>query len=190
MTDVTGFWRQLLAKDDASLVRAMLDGEKTVYAQLYDRYARLIRAICYDTTGDLGEAQDLAQDVFLRAYEKLGKLRDPNHFSAWLVGIAKMRCREWKRQHCQDQHRYADLEIDKLVAGQVPDDSRLEPLRAAIMLLPEKQRLAVHALYLQEMSAEKARRILGLSRSGFYRVLDRARKRLERLVREKQEDFR
>jgi len=55
-------------------------------------------------------------------------------------------------------------------------------------MLPEKERLALHAFYLQSKSADNARRIMKLSRSGFYRVLERARKRLELLLAQKQRD--
>ena len=56
-------------------------------------------------------------------------------------------------------------------------------------MLPEKERLALHAFYLQEQSAEDARRTVGLSRSGFYRALERARKQLTTLLVQKREDL-
>jgi DNA-directed RNA polymerase specialized sigma24 family protein len=59
-----------------------------------------------------------------------------------------------------------------------------------ITTLPEKERLALHTFYLQGNSAENIRRIMGLSRSGFYRVLGRVRKRLEKLMPEEQENIR
>ena len=71
-----------------------------------------------------------------------------------------------------------------------PNEGRIEQLREKIATLPEKERLAVHTFYLQEKSADIARRIMGLSRSGFYRLLGRARKRLEKLMLEEQENIR
>jgi DNA-directed RNA polymerase specialized sigma subunit len=59
-----------------------------------------------------------------------------------------------------------------------------------ITTLPEKERLALHTFYLQGNSADNAHRIMGLSRSGFYRVLERARKRLEQLLIAEQENIR
>jgi len=77
-----------------------------------------------------------------------------------------------------------------VAAPEKPDDSRIELLRKMIKTLPEKERLALHTFYLQGNSADNVRRIMGLSRSGFYRVLERARKRLEKLMLEKQENIR
>ncbi len=164
---------------DKTLIRAVFAGEKAAYETLYDRYAPLVRAVCYDTTGNFADAQDLAQDVFMRAYEKLDRLRDPERFGKWLIGIARLRCKEWRRQRLRSRNKNVGLNDDQAVAPEPPDDSRIELLREMITTLPEKERLALHTFYLQGNSAEAAHRIMGLSRSGFYRVLERARKRLE-----------
>ena len=165
-------------------------GEKEAYGKLYDRYAPLVRAVCYDTTGNLADAQDLAQDVFMRAYEKLDRLRNRDSFGKWLVGIARLRCREWRRQKLRSQNNNASLNDTKAGAPETPDEHRIELLRKMIKTLPEKERLALHTFYLQGNSADNVRRIMGLSRSGFYRVLGRARKRLEKLMPEEQENIR
>ena len=175
---------------DRELIQAVLAGEKTGYEKLYDRYGPLVRAICYDTTRNLTDAQDLAQDVFMRAYEKLGRLRDRDRFGKWVVGIARFRCKEWRRQRSQGRDKYVGLDDAGLAIANPSNDNRIERLREMITVLPEKERLALHTFYLQDKSADNARRIMGLSRSGFYRVLERARKRLERLLVKEQEAIR
>ncbi len=175
---------------DKALVLAVFAGDKAAYGKLYDRYAPLVRAVCYDMTGNLADAQDLAQDVFMRAYEKLSHLRDPARFGKWLVGIARLRCKEWRRQRLRSQNRNVGLNDAQAAASNPPDNSRIELLQKMITTLPEKERLALHTFYLQGNSADNVRRIMGLSRSGFYRVLERARKRLERLLISEQESIR
>jgi RNA polymerase sigma-70 factor (ECF subfamily) len=177
----------LTTPSDKVLVRAVFAGEKAAYETLYDRYAPLVRAVCYDTTGNLADAQDLAQDVFMRAYEKLDQLRDPARFGKWLVGIARRRSQEWLRQKLRSQNKDVRLNDAQAVAPDPPNDSRIELLRKMITTLPERERLALHAFYLQGKSADSARRIIGLSRSGFYRLLQRARKHLEQLLVQEQE---
>ena len=75
------------AGPDADRVRAALAGDPAAFGDLYDRYARVIRAVCHDATGNLAEAQDLSQEVFLRAYRNLATLRDAERFAGWLVGM-------------------------------------------------------------------------------------------------------
>ena len=175
---------------DRELIQSVLGGEKTGYEKLYDRYGPLVRAICYDTTRNLTDAQDLAQDVFMRAYERLGRLRDRDIFGKWIVGIARLRCKEWRRQRSQGRDKHVGLDDTGLAIANPPNDDRIERLREMITKLPEKERLALHTFYLQGSSAENARRIIGLSRSGFYRLLGRARKRLEYLLVKEREDIR
>lgn len=180
----------MIEPSDEMLVRAVLAGQRAAYEKLYDRYAALIRAVCYDTTRNLADAQDLAQDVFLRAYEKLEQLRYQDRFGKWVVGIAKFRGRDWQRKKLRDSKKCAQVGNVKPDVDDPPDDSRIEQLREKIALLPEKERLALHAFYLQGKSADNARRIMKLSRSGFYRVLERARKRLKRLLAREMENIR
>lgn len=180
---------------DGTLVLGVRNGDRSAFAELYDRRARLIRAICYDATSDLHAAADLTQEVFLRAYQNLRKLHDPQHFAGWLVGIARQVCREWRRQKLREERKLASFVVRQAAMGTVaePPDERLVELRDAIggvtekeekqlPSLSEKERLALHAYYLQGRDVEEARRVLGLSRSGFYRVLSSAIERLRRVL--------
>ncbi len=175
-----------MAATDATLVLGVLSGDRAAFAELYDRRARLIRAMCYDATGDLDEAADLTQEVFLRAYRKLGQLNDPQKFAAWLVGIARQVCRDWVRRRLRERSRIerfaGSVRTPETYAGvrQTEElDEQILMLRRAVAALPEKERLALHAFYLQEQDVDQARAVLGLSRSGLYRVLSCARRRLE-----------
>lgn len=180
---------ELTTPNDKTLIQAVLSGEKDTYGKLYDRYAPLVRAVCYDTTGNLADAQDLAQDVFLRAYENLDRLRNRDNFGKWLVGIARLRCKEWRREKLRGQNNNEGFNNARAAASETTDHNRIELLQKMIRTLPKKERLALHTFYLQGNSANNVRRIMGLSRSGFYRVLERARKRLEKLMPEEQENI-
>jgi RNA polymerase sigma-70 factor (ECF subfamily) len=173
----------------------VLNGDRSAFAELYDRRARLIRAVCYDESRDVHTAADLTQEVFLRAYKNLGRLHDPDRFAAWLVGIARQVCREWRRRQRREQRGIAGFAQQQAVSETTvdPPDERLVDLRAAIAAQPElenrsdpsltqRERLALHAFYLQGRDAEEARTVLGLSRSGFYRVLSSACERLRRVL--------
>ncbi len=96
--------------------------------------------------------------------------------------MARLRCKEWQREKTRTQERQAGLNKALAVSSGQSNDGQLERLRSAIRKLPIKERLALHTFYLQEDSVDDACRILGLSRSGFYRVLERARKQLAVLL--------
>lgn len=178
-----------MGEADATAVRAVLGGDRSAFGGLYDRHARWVRAVLYEATRDLTQAQDLAQEVFLRAYRRLGGLRDPDRFGAWLMGIARTVALEWRRRQTRDRHQYVGCDLDcPAPAGLPVDDEPIRRLREALLLLPERERLAVYVFYLQDRSAEDARAALNLSRAGLYRLLGRARKRLERIMKRQWEN--
>lgn len=173
---------------DAACVEQVLAGHTRAYGLLYDRYVRFVHAMCYDVAGDVGLAQDLTQEVFLRAYRDLQRLRRAEQFAGWVRGITHRVCRDWVRKRARERRHLSDLEASESVpADRHSEDERLQQLRIAIAGLPEKERAALHLFYLENEATERACEILRLSRSGFYRVLERARKRLERLLRDRQE---
>ena len=170
-----------MKESDANLVLRTLNGDKQAYGELYDRYAGLVRAICHDSESDMTRAADLAQEVFFRAYEKLSHLRDPARFGYWLISIARNTCRDYRRGRVRDRHVLVGLNPPELQNPEREwiEDERLMMLHEAFQVLTEKERLALRSYYLEEEDAEKARKIVGVSRSGFYRLLNKARNRIE-----------
>jgi len=185
---------------DGTLVLGTINGDQSAFAELYDRRARLIRAVCYDETHDSHLAAELTQEVFLRAYKNLRRLHDPDKFGSWLVGIARNMCRDWRRKRLREERATTGLAQQRLQAGcqADPPDECLMELRDAIAgrlaqggrckSLTQQERLALHAFYLQGRSVEEARGVLGLSRSGFYRVLSSACERLRKLFEGEADD--
>jgi RNA polymerase sigma-70 factor, ECF subfamily len=169
--------------DVQQLVVRARAGDREAFALLYDQFAPLIRSMSYDATGSSHDMEDVCQEVFLQAYRKLDRLRDPSRFAGWLVVIARRTCSSWLRA----RRGKPDAGLDRIepfvaVTGSdgVPDACNDEILAVlnAIRYLPPKERMALHLFYLAEQPAVAACETMGLSNSGFYRVLDRAKKRL------------
>lgn len=173
---------------DQDLVERTLAGDKVAFGELYDQYARLVRSICYDATGELNAAQDLAQEVFLRAYTKLPTIKNPDNFGAWVCGIARFAGKEWRRKKGRDKHEF-DENLPQTVSAEEPlvEDDRLGLMREAMTDLDEQERFALNAFYLRGKSATEARTVMELSQSGFYKLLDRARTKLGKAIQQRQE---
>jgi RNA polymerase sigma-70 factor, ECF subfamily len=156
--------------------------------QIHDRYCRLVLAICMDTTGCLADAEDLAQEVFLRVFRGLQGLRDRERLAGWLMGITRHVCADWTRKRSRDRRLYVvdgDAALDRS-ADDSPNPEQFR-LQEALTQLPEDQRLVLHLFYLDEQSAESARQMMDLSKSSFYRLLEQARQSLGRLLQMDQE---
>ncbi|WP_074306272.1 RNA polymerase sigma factor [Singulisphaera sp. GP187] len=161
------------------LVRQAKAGDVQAFGMLYDRTVRLVRAVAADAGSDLDE--DVTHDAYLRAYRNLGKLRDPERFAAWLVGITRLIVRERRRAR-----RFEPLPDDVLgasvTAGSFEGDA--EELLRAVARLPEEERLAIRFFFLNERNIDETARLLDRSRSGTYAVLQSAKARLARWLRE------
>lgn len=172
---------------DAKLVAETLAGNREAFGRLYDRYAPLARAVAYEVCRDWQSVADLTQESFLRAYRNLGRLREPERFGAWLAGIARQVARERNRARRRDRHTFSgDGQLDPASAGdairQVDQLDEMAWIMDHLAEFDPRERLAIHAFYLEGQDAAKAAELVGLSRSGVYALLQRAVARLARVA--------
>jgi RNA polymerase sigma-70 factor (ECF subfamily) len=165
--------------EDADLVAQTLAGEREAFGQLYDRYARLVRAVAFGAGRDLATVQDLTQETFLRAFRQLATLRQRDRFGAWVVGIARQVVREQRR--CRRPEPLSDLLAEAPDNTTAPAEAdEVEHVLHLVRRLPEQERLAVQLFYLTERDANETARLLNRSRSGTYALLKKACARLAR----------
>src|SRR5262249_38668096 len=150
---------------DAELVARTLAGDRESFGLLYDRYARLVRAVAFGAGRDLAAVQDLTQESFLRAFRKLPTLRERERFGPWVVGIARQVAREHRRRRREERLGEAAPEAADDPAATTSAAEEVEHLLRLVSRLPERERLAVHFFFLNERDANETARLLNLSRS-------------------------
>jgi RNA polymerase sigma-70 factor (ECF subfamily) len=79
---------ELRGAEIAQLVRAAQAGQREAFGELFERFERQVFSIALRRLGDYSEAQELSQDVFVQAMQKIGQLREPERFAGWLRAIA------------------------------------------------------------------------------------------------------
>jgi len=84
------------ADEDARLVRKAGEGDEAAFTRLYERYARVIHGLLLARVPRT-DVDDLVQDVFLAAWNRLPSLRDPGAFGGWLAAIARNRAADFHR---------------------------------------------------------------------------------------------
>jgi RNA polymerase sigma factor (sigma-70 family) len=161
------------------LVLQAKGGDVQAFGILYDRTVRLVRAVAVDAGTDA--AEDVAHEAYLRAYRNLGSLRNTAKFPTWLVGITRLIVREMRRSR-----RFVPLPDDDLGKFSVEEttDEDAEELLRAVARLPEEERLAIRLFFLNERSIDETAKLLDRSRSGAYAVLQSAKAKLARWLRE------
>src|SRR3954469_21398962 len=99
------------------LVHRAQAGDVTAFESLYRSHAAAILALCRRMTHDDGEARELTQDVFVRAWERLTSFRGQSAFGTWLHRLAVNVVLERLRAARRDAARYVDEESDEMFGG-------------------------------------------------------------------------
>ena len=163
---------------DSQLVARSIAGDRSAFGILYDRYAPIVRSVCYASTGETTVALELSQEVFLRGYARLGKLKNPDRFGPWLVAMARFVCREWRRRRRRDKHHFMANPPESAADGDRDQSEELAELRREIAKLPEQERLALQLYYSSSEAVDVVCENLGMARSSFYQLLARVKKKL------------
>ena len=88
-----------MKNDDAQLIQRVLDGDDTAFSALVKKYQRSVHALAWRKVGDFHIAEDITQDTFLKAYQRLSTLKEPQSFASWLYVITAHHCTAWHRKN-------------------------------------------------------------------------------------------
>ena len=170
--------------DDEELVRAFRAGDDSAFDHLVERHMKPTYALAYRLVGNHHDADDLAQEAFIRAHRGLGRFRGEARFSTWLARIVINLSRNPRRQHLPleavpeptSDEGDADLQ---LVRGQ-----QRQEVRRAVAGLPEKQRrtllLRVFAELRYKEIAELMGTTTGTAKANVFHALRNLARRLEK----------
>ena len=86
---------------DEALVLQSQAGDLAAFKSLIRKHQRMIHSLTYRMTGSLADAEDLAQETFIRAYRQIGSYRAASKFSTWLYRIAINACLTWRQRETQ-----------------------------------------------------------------------------------------
>ncbi|HEY7687214.1 MAG TPA: RNA polymerase sigma factor [Dongiaceae bacterium] len=177
---------------DLELLRRIGAGDGAACAALVDRHLRRITALAGRMLGNRADAEDVAQDVFLRVWQQAPKWRSGEaKFSTWLHRVTLNLCTDRLRRR-----RETGLES----AGDPPSDAPppdaglqdaaiAARVQAALAQLPERQREAIVLCHYQELGNIEAAAVLELSVEALESLLARGRRRLRQLLIEEMPDL-
>ena len=159
---------------DAAVVLRVKSGDTEAFEELVRGHSRRVFSTLAGILGSQDDARDAAQDVFLKAFEKLGQFEGRSKFSTWLLSIAINTGTDFLRQRKPVELLGGEDEDDDFRPRQVQrwaDDpeqifsasQRNELVREAILRLPEKYRVALILRDINQLSTEEAASVLELS---------------------------
>lgn len=100
--------------EEIQLINKVLDGNRNLYRKLVDRYAPVVFHVVRGFVDDEDEVQELAQQIFVKTYEKLESFNHQSKFSSWLYMIAKNHCRDYAKNIRRNNKRFSEMESFEL----------------------------------------------------------------------------
>ena len=166
---------------DTELIQRTLAGDESAFGFLVDKYKGSVHALAYRKLGDFHTAEEITQDTFLKAYQKLSTLKDPGRFPGWLYVIAARCCISWFRQNRLQTESFDRVkgEINRQSWTKYADTCLYEEVHDALESLPESERTVLTLYYMAGMTCEEIGRFIGTSCGAIRDRLYRARMHLK-----------
>ena len=172
---------------DNEIISKVLKGEQNAYAELVNRYQAYVFTLVLRMIKSREDAEEVAQDVFVKAYRSLADFRGESKFSTWLYTIANTTSITFLRKKKLDVHslanekvfEVADSKDSGLKANLVEQKSRVNMVNEAIAMLSPDDAEIITLFYKAEQNLEEISRILRLETNTAKVRLHRARTRLK-----------
>lgn len=186
---------QMQPDPDRALVDAAAEGNRDAFGELVSRYQVRIVNFARAVTSEAGEADDLAQETFIRAYKAIGRFRGESTFRTWLYRIAtnvvqshlKSRSRRWlswNRKERDPQRGDTSEASHEPAVGATFEDAvvRRQAIDRALASLPPELRIAVTLCDIQGLEYSEIADALGIPIGTVESRIFRARQRLRPLL--------
>ncbi|HEU5166539.1 MAG TPA: sigma-70 family RNA polymerase sigma factor [Chitinophagaceae bacterium] len=172
---------------DNEIISRVLKGEQNAYAELVNRYQAYVFTLVLRMIKSREDAEEVAQDVFVKAYRSLADFRGESKFSTWLYTIANTTSITFLRKKKLDVHsldnekvfEVADSKDSGFKANLVEQKSRVNMVNEAIAMLSTDDAEIITLFYKAEQNLEEISRILRLETNTVKVRLHRARTRLK-----------
>ena len=172
---------------DIELISKVLQGEQALFAQLVERYQNYVFTLVLRFTDSREDAEEISQDIFVKAYRSLADFRGESKFSTWLYTIVRTSCITFLRKKRLDitsldnERTFLQLENQEsgFKANTIEQKSRHAMVNKAIRLLSPDDAQLITLFYKGEQSLEEIGRVMGLEPNTVKVKLHRARHRLK-----------
>ena len=180
-----------MKNDDVVLIQRILAGDETAFASLVRKYQKQVHTLAWGKIRDYHIAEDITQETFLQAYQKLETLEDPTRFPRWLYVIADRLCIAWLRKNQRhieplEEADFPGIETEaysRFVAtehAEIFAEARRDLVEKLLTKLKENNRTVITLHYLEGMTYAEIVNFLGVPENTIRSRLRRARQQLKK----------
>ncbi|WP_068472740.1 RNA polymerase sigma factor [Saccharicrinis aurantiacus] len=170
-------------KEDNLLIEEIKSGKVEAYSALVDKYKRMAYTLALSITKHSEDAEEVAQDAFVKAYKNLNTFKGKSKFSTWLyqiiyrTALSKVRIKKHFNQNIDDLNEI-DINLDSYQIDHLERFDKKKIIKIAISKLKEDEAFILVLYYYQELSIEEISKTTELSSSNVKVKLHRARKNM------------
>jgi RNA polymerase sigma-70 factor, ECF subfamily len=180
--------------DDQTIIEQIMNGDKQAYTMLVKRYQQKVFQLTMGFLHNSDDAADLAQEVFIKVYQKLSSFKGEAQFSTWLYRIAvNMSINFQRKRKFQSFFRRIENEKESLqIAGendadqQMMKDEQKKILKTVLDQLPANQRKAIVLSHYDDLSNNELAEVMQLSVKAAESLLFRARAQMQKILKAQQ----
>jgi len=173
--------------NDNELISKVLSGDQQAYGGLVSRYQNYVFTLALRFTKNREDAEEVSQDIFIKAYRALADFRGASKFSTWLYTIVNTTCITFLRKKRMEVHsldnekvfEVADSQDSGMRANLIEQKSRVSMVNNAIKMLSTDDAEVITLFYKGEQTLEEIAQILGIEANTAKVRLHRARTRLK-----------
>ncbi len=184
----------MTTNDDIYYINLIIEGNTKTFSVLVDRYKDLVFSLALKMLKNKEEAEEVAQDTFIKVYKSLTQFKGDSKFSTWIYKVAYNTCLDRLKKYKREQQV---VSIDEFNTNQIKsldnaldameNMERNQAIQDCIQQLPAEDAFLLTLFYFEEQSLEEISKVMGLTSNNVKVKLYRSRKKLTSILKEKLE---
>lgn len=179
---------------DQQYINEIIEGNSSAYAVLVDRYKNLVYTLALKMVRNHEEAEEIAQDTFVKIYKSLGNFKGESKFSTWVYRVTYNTCldrlkqlkRKQQVEYIEDFDPAQTRSIERTV--EVIDEKEInQKIHHCLNLLPGEDAFLLTLFYFEEQSLEEISKVIGTNANNVKVKLFRSRKKLAAVLKQQVE---
>lgn len=175
----------MTTNDEDILIQSIKDGDAKAYAQLVNRYKAMVYTLALRMLKNREEAEEVAQDTFIKVFRSLHKFKGDSKFSTWVYRVAYNTCLDTIKKNKKyindvaiDEFTFNKLDVIDNALENIIKEEKSALIKACINKLPEDSSALLTLFYFEELSLDEISTIINIEANTVKVKLFRARKKL------------
>jgi RNA polymerase sigma factor (sigma-70 family) len=181
-------------QSDLDYINKIVDGDTSAFAILIDRYKDLVFTLAYKMLKNREEAEEIAQDTFIKIYKSVGKFKGDSKFSTWVYKVTYNTCLDYLKKmkrginitYIEDFDLQQLKTIDK-ISNAIDENEKNQLIHDCLNLLPSEEAFLLTLFYFEQQSTEEIAKVMDTNANNIKIKLYRTRKKMALLLRQKME---